>query len=149
MAYWAKISVERTFLPYDVIMNYLRVATDETIRNWLGDVGYSEQEVPVERVWLNALRGRENRVSGTKKQIEGLIDGLRQWTAPLRETRDSFRTCLRLEAPGEGSEKWYPSFYLQATDNPSLLVAARDIWQMDARWFPFRIDILNNLRRSC
>ncbi len=128
-----KYQLKEPSLPYDVIMNYLRVATDETIRNWLGDVGYSEQEVPVERVWLNALRGRENRVSGTKKQIEGLIDGLRQWTAPLRETRDSFRTCLRLEAPGEGSEKWYLSFYLQATDNPSLLVAARDIWQMDGQ----------------
>jgi SNF2 family DNA or RNA helicase len=116
-------------LPYDVIMNYLRVATDEIIHCWLGNVGYSEQNAPVERLWLNALRGKERRISGSKKQIEELIDGLRQWTMPLRKNKESFRTCLRLEEPKEGTENWYLSFHLQATDDPGMLVAARDIWQ--------------------
>ncbi|NLO81836.1 MAG: DEAD/DEAH box helicase [Clostridiales bacterium] len=116
-------------LPYDVIMNYLRVATDEVIRSWLGNMDYGEENIPIERLWLYALRGKRRRIIGSKKQIEELIEGIRQWTRPLRENRESFRTCLRLEEPKEGTEEWYLSFHLQATDDPSLLIAAQDIWQ--------------------
>ena len=120
-------------MPYDVIMDYLRVTTDELIRTWLGDFSQPDQNAPVERKWLYALRGKERSVIAPKRQIEGLVKGLKEWTAILRENRGGFRTCLRLEEPRDGSENWYLSFHLQATDDPSLLVSARDVWQMNGK----------------
>lgn len=120
-------------MPCDVIMDYLRVAIDEVIRTWLGDVNPPDQNAPVERKWLYALRGKEKRIVAPKKQVEGLVKGLKEWTAVLRENRGSFRTCLRLEEPQDGSDSWYLSFHLQATDDPSLLVSARDVWQMKGK----------------
>ena len=51
------------------------------------------------------------------------------WADPLRGTAvGGHRLCLRLEEPPEDGETWRVHYLLQALDDPSLLVAAEDIW---------------------
>jgi hypothetical protein len=64
-----------------------------------------------------------------------------------REVGDSFRLCLRLEPPefdeDDGhlvSRSWRLRYFLQAIDDPSLLVPARDVWREQG-------DVLSYLNR--
>ncbi|HCJ35700.1 MAG TPA: ATP-dependent helicase, partial [Ktedonobacter sp.] len=65
---------------------------------------------------------------------------LHNWVDQIRpvETGAAFRTCFRLDAPGEPGEPgednekssdWRISFYLQANDDRSLLVPADKVWK--------------------
>jgi hypothetical protein len=77
--------------------------------------------------------------------LDRLADALASQAAPLAPTSSapgqgaaSFRLCFRLEAPGDSpapageapaDTPWTLRFLLQATDDPSLLLPASQVWQ--------------------
>lgn len=82
--------------------------------------------------WLRALGSSDPTVDAPAARVQHLHAGYRAWLRNLDVAGD--RTCrvaLRLQAPdsaGAGVPVWRLFFLLQARDDPSLLVAARDVW---------------------
>jgi SNF2 family DNA or RNA helicase len=85
--------------------------------------------------WLAALAG-EAALDGDPTQLAQLHEQYRAWTsAGAGEPVDSFRICFRLNPPapadthGSPEAPWTLDYLLQATDDPSLLVPAREVWR--------------------
>ncbi len=87
--------------------------------------------------WLTALRTEDDTIKGPVRELEPFAADLRTWLTQLQpvDTGSPFRTCFRLEEPevasegGNGQGKWHVNFYLQANDDPSLLVPANTVWR--------------------
>jgi non-specific serine/threonine protein kinase len=91
--------------------------------------------------WLKALTGESRAISAEAGELDRLGDALAKWRRPLTPSADGgLRTCFRLTAPGDAAEggaatgggdedAWKLDFLLQATDDPSLLVPADQVWR--------------------
>lgn len=111
----------------------------------------------VHDAWLAALRSDSPKIflrkagkgqkgrKGIKKSDDNLPEfsdenpleifskQLSEWKRPLHiASGATFRTCFRLEEPkgeDEKHERWYLQYLLQASDDPSLIVPAGQVWQ--------------------
>ena len=83
--------------------------------------------------WVTALTSGQAQVEGEPAALEALGLAVDQWTAQLRDhgQADAFRTCFRLEPPPSTavSSEWILRYFLQAADEPSLLVPAAAVWK--------------------
>jgi len=84
--------------------------------------------------WLQALSSEDPALVATPAELQRFSATLQGWLDQIRpiETDAAFRTCFRLDAPGEGNGKssdWHISFQLQANDDRSLLVPAELVWK--------------------
>jgi hypothetical protein len=57
-----------------------------------------------------------------------VVADLERWSEPAFGARDRLRVCFRLELPEGRSEQFTVRFLLQSPDDPSLMVAAADVW---------------------
>ncbi len=57
-----------------------------------------------------------------------MIDELERWSEPALGARDRLRACFRLELPAQDGEPFLLRFLLQSPDDPSLLIAASEVW---------------------
>lgn len=93
--------------------------------------------------WLHALRSPDGAMGGDEAELAKFAAQVREWQRPISVTTASpFRLCFRLEEPedDEGREKagvrlprpgtdaWHVRYLLQAADDPSLLVKAKQAW---------------------
>ena len=95
--------------------------------------------------WLLALTGAESAVGADQLELAALAEQLDGWRREIERyaAHRTFRTCFRLSAPevragpatggadldvGTGREPWRVEILLQAKDDPSVLVAAEDVW---------------------
>ena len=84
--------------------------------------------------WLKALIEPDGTF-----QAPDLESGLTHLCTSLTDWRDAgivsrdhlekFRTCFRLEPPEDGDDDWALRYFLQAVDDPSLLIPANVIWR--------------------
>ncbi|MGK3994268.1 DEAD/DEAH box helicase [Sorangium sp. So ce1024] len=87
---------------------------------------------PWEHRLVLALTG-EQRTFATEGLAErALVADLDAWVRPALGACDALRACFRLELP-EGDSGFALGFLLQATDDPSLLVPAADVWKARGR----------------
>lgn len=89
--------------------------------------------------WLRALVDENARLAAAGE----FIQQFQSWTHPSRiASTDTFRVCFRLDPPSgpsvtgngvalpdPGSSDWVLRYFLQATDDPSLLVPAEAVWR--------------------
>lgn len=100
--------------------------------------------------WLLALHGRGKRMRSRGPGLDDLEAAISSWLGPVWGEGGAFRTLFRLDPPegdaaGEevrapggrttaaasptgASGHWAVRFFLQGTDDPSLLVPAREVW---------------------
>ena len=94
--------------------------------------------------WLDALRGAP-QLTGQEPAASPLYEQYQAWRGfgQSAAEQDSFRVCFRLDPPAEtaaanpaepqpagaDAKPWTLEFLLQATDDPSLLVPAADVWR--------------------
>ena len=89
----------------------------------------------VSAAWWQALWSPESVVAlspGRQQELTRFYQAWQGWTCRSQPAADSsFRLCFRLEPPeGDGgSPDWALRYFLQATDDPSLLVPAHDVWR--------------------
>jgi SNF2 family DNA or RNA helicase len=95
--------------------------------------------------WLAALRTRDGRMDGDPQALAAFATHINEWAQAVSVGSDpSVRLCFRLEEPAPdgavGDEivaatvgDWRVEYLLQATDDPSLLVAAQDVWRARGR----------------
>ncbi|MBO0683095.1 MAG: DEAD/DEAH box helicase [Candidatus Dormibacteraeota bacterium] len=86
--------------------------------------------------WVRSLTGPDPTVRGAPTDLAGLDRELRGWRQAGEPAAGSFRLCLRLvppEDPEVSGPAWRVEFLLQAPDDPSLLIAADEVWRADRR----------------
>lgn len=90
------------------------------------------------REWLQAL-GAIEPFNSDPENLQRLQVILSTWTAPLErqltQPFNSFRTCFVLDTPEAGQKNWALNYFLQATDDPEVLIPAAAVWsQPVAQW---------------
>ncbi len=95
--------------------------------------------------WLAALRAPDGQMDGDPQALAAFATHIKEWVQALSVGHDpSVRLCFRLEEPeldgAAGDEagvaaagEWQVEYLLQATDDPSLLVSAQDVWHARGR----------------
>jgi SNF2 family DNA or RNA helicase len=93
--------------------------------------------------WLYALRSRDGIMAIAAADQAKFVEQLREWQRPITVSVASpFRLCFRLEEPpdtggGESlpvtSDAWYVRYFLQAADDPSLLIPVGEVWTAKGR----------------
>ena len=88
--------------------------------------------------WLHALRSAEGTLKGDAREFASLADQVREWRRPIALAGAApFRLCFRLEEPANTDGRdtvlappgtWHLRYFLQANDDPSLLVPVADVW---------------------
>ena len=124
--------------PGQLILDFLNDSIDTWVRSHAGrslisGIPKGLKDKAVIR-WLNAL----TEPDGTFHAPD-LESGLRHLCTSLTDWRDAgivsrdhpekFRTCFRLEPPEDGDDDWALRYFLQAADDPSLLIPANVIWR--------------------
>ena len=81
--------------------------------------------------WLEALASEDGRFDANAAHLAGLREALEAWQRSAGEAAGPLRTCFRLVEPPDDQPKrrWRLEFLLQATDEPSLLVPAAEVWR--------------------
>jgi hypothetical protein len=79
--------------------------------------------------WRAALEGPQPAFETHGFAERSVVGALERWSEPALGARDRLRTCFRLELPDAEREVFSLRFLLQSPDDPSLLLAASEIWQ--------------------
>ncbi|MHB1317820.1 MAG: DEAD/DEAH box helicase [Anaerolineae bacterium] len=145
--------------PQAVLDSFMKSLVDSAVREWGFDAGTRamragsiahSKAASISSVWWQGL-GKEAdvRVSQAKTaEIGRFYQAWRNWTYKAKsESGSSFRLCFRLEPPAYDPESdrvvashWTLRYFLQAIDDPSLLVPAWEVWRE-------RGDVLSYLNR--
>jgi len=92
--------------------------------------------------WVHALRSPDGAMTGEARELAEFAQQIQTWRQPLAATAAApFRLCFRLDEPGApetgddtaddlapAGQPWRVAYFLQAADDPSLLVPAGDAW---------------------
>jgi SNF2 family DNA or RNA helicase len=120
-----------------VVTEVLDLLTDAAVRGALASTPEFEllaagQGAPLTDRWAAALSGPAGELTVPKVdavKAAQLAFALWAWQDAAQEPPGPVRTCFRLIEPAEGSDAgWRVQFALQATDDPSLLLPAGEIW---------------------
>ncbi|MCG7847819.1 MAG: SNF2 helicase-associated domain-containing protein, partial [ANME-2 cluster archaeon] len=124
------------------LSDFLNSAINGCIRNWMSISEIKSKKPGISEVWLRALTTGEP-IQVHKSILKNLTKGIQSWEAPIHEIEKSgFRTSFRLESPNEEDpDYWNLRYFLQASDDPSLLVPAENVWRESK-------DTLNFLNRK-
>src|SRR5438477_10351206 len=139
----------------NVLLSFLNRTLDAFIRESLSSTsllparpGRSTRylKVSLPEQWLQALSSEDPVLVAPPAELQRFSATLQGWLDQIRpvETDAAFRTCFRLDAPGEDNGKssdWRISYQLQANDDRSLLVPAEMVWKE-------RSDTLTFLKRK-
>ena len=133
--------------PDALLREFLDSAVDELVRA-AGDLGSqagrfgmcvgpddraSRFPLPWEQRWLAALRGAGARFAPIGFAERTLLGDITRWAEPALGARDRLRACFRLEVPGADRDAFVLRFLLQSPDDPSLMVAAEQVWRAKSR----------------
>ena len=132
---------------YTLVESFLGAIVDAAVREW-GALAPSQPRrrgrasrppSDVTGLWLAALFSPDGILDAPPEQrgqLAAFYDQWRAWMEQLRVAGDGgFRICFRLEPPEQPAlgqpdvRDWTLRFFLQATDDLSLLVPARKVWR--------------------
>ncbi|HDQ70519.1 MAG TPA: DEAD/DEAH box helicase, partial [Chloroflexi bacterium] len=124
---------------------FLRDVTDAAVRTWAPPLLHvvTQRDDPALRAWLTQLftTGKPPIVDAPPENLKKFQTELANWQEKLLGgAEEPFRICFRLEPPespeqGEETAIWNPldawtlRFFIQARDDPSLLVPASMVWR--------------------
>jgi SNF2 family DNA or RNA helicase len=129
--------------PRVLLEDFLSTVMDAFVR-WRADYG---RQMPgagetIAGAWLDALVDDDPVVTGSVANLRAFYEQYRAWTEPIPGAAggDTFRLCFRLDppppttaagirAPKPNAQDWTLQYFLQATDDPSLLVPAETVWR--------------------
>jgi SNF2 family DNA or RNA helicase len=130
--------------PVLLLGDFLAVTVDAYVRERADlDMSRFSAGGSVAEAWLSALVGREPQVIFPASSLDIFYDQYRAWAEPAGgvSSSDAFRLCFRLDPPLIEADtagirvalptvqNWALRYFLQATDDPSLLVPAAAVWR--------------------
>ncbi len=120
-------SPDNALPPRALLDSFVASVVDETVRT----SAPTSQQGAVSP-WLAALTGPESLLKLPTAQAEALFASWQTWAEQSSAAGNTaFRVAFRLDAPPEGEDRpvWTLHYLLQATDDPSLIVSAGQIWR--------------------
>jgi SNF2 family DNA or RNA helicase len=131
-------SLEDAPAPTALTEHFVATLVDAAVRTWGADLAPTPTDSPAHH-WLNRLLSPQAHLHLPPQPAHDLYQEWYQWTEQLFVVRDAnFRICFVLEEPevtngvnGDSARHltWKLAYYLQARDNPSLMIEAKEIWQ--------------------
>jgi len=81
--------------------------------------------------WWRSLTEERSVYSSRSKGSEPFVERIMKWSESSNTMIRSrpFRTCFKLDPPKPGDDRWSLGFYLQASDDPSLIIPPDLIWK--------------------
>jgi SNF2 family DNA or RNA helicase len=127
----------------NVLLSFLNQTLDSFVRGSLSSTPLlatptgrrrRSNKLSLPEQWLQGLSSGDPVLVATPTELQSFSEKLHSWLDQIRpaETGAAFRTCFRLNAPGEENGKssdWRISFLLQANDDRSLLVPVEMVWK--------------------
>jgi superfamily II DNA or RNA helicase len=83
--------------------------------------------------WRTALTSSARSFETQGFAERSVVEELMRWSEPALGARDRLRACFRLELPEADRDPFVLRFLLQSPDDPSLLVAASEVWRTRGR----------------
>jgi SNF2-related domain/SNF2 Helicase protein/Helicase conserved C-terminal domain len=122
-----------------LVRAFVEATVDATARAALRGAEPVKVRVGPAASWLHALAASNPAVRGGPSALARLEDELDAWRQASRPASSPLRTCFRLVAPepGTAGDRWRVEFYLQAVDDPSLLVPLEEVWRSGQRLTAF------------
>jgi SNF2 family DNA or RNA helicase len=124
--------------PTALTEHFVATLVDAAVRAWGCDLAPAPSGSPAQH-WLNRLLSTNPHLHLPPQPAHDLYQEWHQWTEQLFVVRDAnFRICFVLEEPdlsngvnGDAARHltWKLAYYLQARDNPSLMIEAKEVWQ--------------------
>jgi SNF2 family DNA or RNA helicase len=128
--------------PRALLDNFFAMTTDAFAR-WHSVIGKYDpkRKETIAGAWLAALTDRSPVVDGSLLNLSNFYEQYSDWVeAAPGAADDTFRLCFRLDpptiddgndvvAPSPRQRDWSLRYFLQATDDPSLLVPAEAVWR--------------------
>ncbi len=80
--------------------------------------------------WWRSLTEKHSVFSTISWKSEPFVERIMKWSENPKTIPESrpFRTCFKLDPPESGDDRWSLGFYLQAADDPSLIIPSDVIW---------------------
>ena len=150
------LTATSTATPSSLVYSFVNSVVDTLVHSSLNGLsllparrGRKPKNVPLPDQFLSALTSKEAGLSASAPELVSFSLKLNSWTAQIHpEIVDvPLRTCFRLESPGNDDEDdaaWSLAFFLQAKDDRSLLVPAKEVWQTRSRALTFLKKRLKN-----
>lgn len=106
-------------------------------RPFPGTAARTKRAAPLDGM-LDALAAASPTMLPDAHDVRALAGAVTAWHRRAAEGDPGFRTCFRVVPPGDGADSaegqaWRLEVLLQATDDPSLLVPATDVWKSGRR----------------
>ncbi|MBK9710202.1 MAG: helicase [Kouleothrix sp.] len=102
---------------------------DQGVAGGLSPLVFRPSSTPAGK-WLAALLGPDPAVDLKGPEADALYKAWQAWAGQGQAAGDdAFRITFRLEPPEQADEPWTLAFLLRATDDPSLIVPAGQIWR--------------------
>ncbi len=127
--------------PRDLLDDFLATTIDAFAR-WHADLWLGPKEPQgVAAQWVDALTNDDGVVKESSATLAAFYEQYRAWAEPIgAASGDTFRICFRLDppqtaeaeeivAPKAKARDWSLRYFLQANDDPSLLVPADAVWR--------------------
>ncbi len=113
----------------NLLNSFLNTFCDSLARIWGKNAAPESKTEPGSR-WLSALFDKNPVIQLSPKQIRLLKPSHRAWMRNLHVAGDSTsRIAFRLEAPASEKGAWHLHYLIQAKDDPSLLIPAKEVWK--------------------
>ncbi len=138
----ATVAVEIPAEPEEILAGFLRHTIDAQVRSALEPLMQTTHKgEALIQDWLQALGPGTSMLSAQPGDIEHLQAVLDTWTTPIQATLQqhrSFRTCFYLHPPEPEQIDWRLEYFLQAVDEPEILIDAETIWSTSAEHLSYR-----------
>ena len=131
--------------PHALLQNFFSIVVDAFARNYaeFGSRYYSDMSSTTARAWLDALVEDSPAIEASDANLAAFYEQYRAWAEPVSgaASGDTFRLCFRLDPPPSPDDTqdivvpkaksidWALRYFLQASDDPSLLVPAEQVWR--------------------
>jgi SNF2 family DNA or RNA helicase len=153
--------------PTSILSHFLDAMVDHLVRS--SSVTATEKESGIGSItpeslhdqWLYALRSRDGVLEADATELAQFAEQVKEWQRPIAiSTASPFRLCFRLEEPNEdieqrektryGNGSWYVRYLLQANDDPSLIIPAKEAYSplLSLRGFDAREYLLLSLGQA-
>ncbi|NTW01332.1 MAG: DEAD/DEAH box helicase, partial [Oscillochloris sp.] len=132
--------------PRTLIDSFLSAATDALVRQIAATDPAAVAQLAAWRslppspgaAWMVALLDRDSTLHLRGRAADELFRAWQAWAGQEHVAGDeSFRITFRLEPPADAGVPWALSYMLQATDDPSLLVPAAQLWRERGQHFTY------------
>ncbi len=127
--------------PRDLLDDFLETTIDAFAR-WHAELWLGPKEPQgIAARWVDALTNDDGIINESSATLDAFYEQYRAWAEPMGSAGgETFRLCFRLDppdtpnaediiAPKTNARDWSLRYFLQANDDPSLLVPAETVWR--------------------